>query len=71
MAQLHPKLSREQFLEFLEYHFSNPVEHIGRLFLGRFFPGIEDPDVTEMSDVDECINIIDQRYVIPLEMQTQ
>lgn len=64
-----PKISRDQFLEFLEHQFSRPheQEHLGRIFLGRFFPGVEDPDITEMLDVDKCIDLLDERYVVPLE----
>lgn len=64
-----PRLSREQFLAFLEQYFSNPSDPLGRVFLSQFFPGIEDPDVSEEVNLDRAIDVIDERYVIPMETQ--
>lgn len=57
------KISKTQWQQFLEDHFHSPADELGRKFLRVFFPGVEDPDVTEHNDFNIISHNIQDRYV--------
>lgn len=59
-----PRVNSLQFQSFLEHHFTEQAhEHVGRRFLDLYFPGHQDPDVTEEPNHAVVLKHIQDRYV--------
>lgn len=59
-----PRIERNTFLQFVEdyYHNYGDCGEPGAVFLDRFFPGLNDPDII-IDDEMTIWEIIDARYV--------
>jgi hypothetical protein len=61
---LIPKICPSRYQQFLHDFFASAEQQLlGRAFLFQFFPGLEDPDISEESDFHHVTSLIEERYV--------
>jgi hypothetical protein len=57
------RICRQSYQQFLHSIHGLPSDLWGKEFLSRHFPGVEDPDVSEETDVNVVTQRIEERYV--------